>query len=91
MVFMSTPCSRALELALAGLLSWLEHRPIHQKVVSLMPGQDTYLGCQFGPWWGCVWAKTDRCFSLTWMFLSLSLSVSSSLSKINKNISLGED
>ncbi|KAF6081726.1 hypothetical protein HJG60_008745 [Phyllostomus discolor] len=59
MVSTLTPCSRVLELALAGLLSWLEHPPIHQTVVSFMPGQGTYLHCRFGPWWGHVWVKMD--------------------------------
>ena len=28
-------------------LSWLEHRPIHQKVAGLIPNQDMYLDCGF--------------------------------------------
>ena len=39
----------------------------------------------------CVQEETNQCFFLTSVFLSLSLSLSSSLSKVNKNISLGED
>ena len=36
-------------------------------------GQGTCLGCRFDPWVGCVWEATRRCFSLTMMFLLLSL------------------
>ena len=35
-------------------VSWLEHRPIHQKAVGLIPGQSTYLGCGFNPQSGHV-------------------------------------
>ena len=34
-------------------------------------------------WSGLIWVATDRCFSLTLMFLSLSFSFPSPLSKIN--------
>ena len=30
-----------------GWVAWLEHHPIHQNVVCLIPGQGTYLGCVF--------------------------------------------
>ena len=33
---------RKKNATLAGWFSWLEHCPIHQKVVGLIPGQDTY-------------------------------------------------
>ena len=42
---------------------------------------DICLGCGFGPWLGCVQEATDRCFSLTLMFLPLSFSLPSPLSK----------
>ena len=58
----------------AGGVSWLEHCSIYQKVAGSIPGQGTYLGCEFDPWLGCLWEATDQCFSLTSMFLSLSLS-----------------
>ena len=35
--------------ALARWLSWLEHRPTHQKVVGSIPGQGTSLGCGLMP------------------------------------------
>ena len=60
--------------ALAGWLSWLKQGPIHQNAVGSIPSQVTYLGCGFDPWWGHVWEATDQCFSLTLMFLFLSLS-----------------
>ena len=35
--------------SLARWLSWLEHRPVHQKVTGSIPGQGTCLGCRFTP------------------------------------------
>ena len=37
-----------------GWLSWLEHCPIHQKVVGSIPGQGIHLGCRFDPWSGRI-------------------------------------
>ena len=31
-------------------LSWVEHRPVHQKIRGLSPGQGTCLGCALNPW-----------------------------------------
>ena len=62
--------------ALAGWFSWLEHHLVHQKVGSLIPGQGTYLGCRFCPLLECIWEVANWCFSLTSMFLFLSLSLS---------------
>ena len=50
-------------------LSWLECRPIDQKVVGSIPSQDTYLGCRLGPWSGhkrqvINVSLSHRCFSL---------------------------
>ena len=67
-------------VVLAGWLSWLEHYPIHQKVVGLIPSQGVYLGCSFTHWSGCGREAADQCFSLTLMFLFLSLS------KVNKHV-----
>ena len=68
-------------------LSWLERHPINQKVVGLIPGQGTYLGCSSVPWSGHKQEATDQSFSLTSMFLSLCLPLSPSLSKSNeKNV-----
>ena len=58
---------------LAGWLSWLVRRPIHQKVAGSIPGQGMYLGCEFDPQSGRVWEATNQYFSPTSMFLSLSL------------------
>ena len=74
---------------LASCLSWLERCPTHAKVVGLIPGQGTYLGCRFDPWPKPVSGATEQCFSLTLMFLSLSFSLPLSLKQIN--ISSGED
>ena len=45
-------------------------------------GQGTCLGCSFGLLSGRWREATDQCFSLTWMFLSLSFLLSSPLSEI---------
>ena len=37
---------------LAGVIQWIEHRPVNQSVSSLIPGQGTCLGCESGPWLG---------------------------------------
>ena len=36
-------------LALAGVAQWIEHRPVNQRVASLIPSQGTCLGCGPGP------------------------------------------
>ena len=83
--------------ALAGWLSWLEHRPIHQNVAGSICGQGTYPGCGFDPQSGHIREATNRCFSLTSMFLSLPpfLSLQSQEKKRKQwkaiNMSLGED
>lgn len=35
---------------------WLEHQPVHQRVLGSIPSQGTYLGCIFNslPWSGHV-------------------------------------
>ena len=77
--------SKSMISALVKQLSWLEHRLIQQRVVILFPGQGAFLGCRFHHPFGHVQEAADRSFSLTLMFLSLSLSPPLSL-KINKNI-----
>ena len=62
--------------ALAGWLRWLEHLPMHQKVAGLIPRQGMYLGCGFDPWSKRIQEATNRCLSLTSMFLSLPSSLS---------------
>ena len=68
-------------MAQAGLLSGLEHHSIHQMARGSIPGQGTYLGCVFDPPQGYVQEATDRCSSLTSIFLSLSFSLPPPLSK----------
>ena len=70
-------------------LSWLEHHPINRKVAGLIPGQGTYWGFKVGPWSGCIWEATDRCFPLSHQCFSPSLplslkSISMSLGKAKK-------
>ena len=57
-------------------LSWLEHCPVNQKVMGLIPGEGTCLGCGFCLCLGCAREANNGCFSLTLMFLSFSLSLS---------------
>ena len=58
-----------------------------QKIVGSIPGQGAYLGWGFEPQLGYIWQTTDRCFSLSLMFLSLCHGCFSlSLPKINKHI-----
>ena len=52
---------------------WLGRQPVHQKNCRFKPRQGIYLGCGFGPWPRHILEATDWCFSLTLMFLSLSL------------------
>ena len=65
--------------ALARWFSWLEHRPRHRKVADLIPISDTY-----NPRFECTREATNRCFSLTSMFLSLSSFLPYSLSESNR-------
>ena len=71
-------------------LSWLEHGPINQKVVGLIPGQGTCLDCGFGPWSGHI--RGNQIMFLTSMFLSLSpfplKSISTSLGEGKKNLQI---
>ena len=38
-----------LREALAGVVQWIEHRPVNQRVAGLIPSQGTCLGCRPGP------------------------------------------
>ena len=69
------------ERALVGVAQWIEHQPANQKVAGLSPSQGTCLGCRPGPWWGCVQEAANLFISCTLMFLSLSFSFPSPLSK----------
>ena len=53
----------------------------YTKEGGLLPRQGTHLGCRSGPWLECIWEATNQCSCLTLMFLSLSSSLPSSLSK----------
>ena len=78
-------------MALAGWLSWLEHLPVHKKVVGLTPGQGTYLGWRLDPQSGRVPEASDQMF-LSYTNVSFCLTLLFSLSpKINENISSSED
>ena len=65
--------------AMAGWLSWLEHRPVQQKVVISVPSQGTCLGCGFDPWLRHVGEIVSRLSLSWWCFLSISPSLSLSL------------
>ena len=43
---------KKLDVALAGLAQWIEHRPMNQRVTGSIPSQGTLLGCGPGPQWG---------------------------------------
>ena len=49
-------------------------------------GQGTNLGCWFCPWSGSICEAAHWCFSLPSIFLSVSLSLPSLLSKISKHV-----
>ena len=65
-------------LALDGVTQWIEHRPANQRVAGSIPIQGTCLGCGPGPQEGAL----ERHHTL--MSLSLSFSLPSPFSKINK-------
>ena len=50
--------------------------PYKKTGVGLISDQGTRLGCRLDPQSGCIGEATNPCFSLTSMFLSLSLSLS---------------
>ena len=65
--------------------AWFHNR----KIAGSIPNQDTYLGC-LDPRPPVLQEATDRCFSVTLLFISLPLSLPLSL-KSNEKISLSED
>ena len=69
------------DFALAGVTQWVGCWPAKQKVTASNTGQGACLGCGFGPWSGHIREVTKGCFSHTLMFLSLSFSLPSLLSK----------
>ena len=50
---------------------WVGASSMHQKVEDSIPSQGTHLARSLFP--SPIWEATNRCMSLTWMFLSLSL------------------
>ena len=60
------------------------HCPSKQNLAGSIPGQGTCLGCRLGPQSERVWEATDKCFSLTSIFLSLSPSLPLSLLKTKR-------
>ena len=63
-------------LALAGVTQWLGRRPSHQKVVSSIPNQGTYLGLGSGPVLGvCKRQPINDLFSHRYFSPSLSPSL----------------
>ena len=74
--------------ALTCEAQFVGHRPAKQKVAGPVHAQGTYLGCWFGSQLGCIPKATNRCFSLTPMFLSipaLSLKVNKIFKKFLNN------
>lgn len=77
-----------VDLALTGSVIWLDHHPVHQRVVGSIPSQGPYLRCGFHLWLG-AYRKQPKDFSHIDVLLSVCLSVC--VSQINKNLSLIED
>lgn len=42
------------DIALISMAQWVAHRPARLKVIGLILGQGTLLGCGFGPLTGCA-------------------------------------
>ena len=63
------------------MAQWIEHWLANRKATGLIPSQGTCLGGGARSPFGGVREATDRCFSRTSMFLSLSFSLPSPLSK----------
>ena len=57
----------------ASVAQWVGVSFCRPKCYGSIPSQGTCLGCGFSPQSGHVQEATDQCFSLTSMFLSLSL------------------
>ena len=73
------------EKVLASVVQLAGCHPASREVTGLMPGQGMCLGCECDPSRGVKeWQPT--CFFLVWMFISLSFSPPSPLSKINKHV-----
>ena len=71
---------KAIQSALARLLSWLECLLTHQKVMGSIPSQDTYLGCLYCPIGVHVGGNQSK-------FLIINISFSLLLSlKVNRHI-----
>ena len=68
-------------IALTSVAQFVGHPYTKQKVTSSIPSEGTCLGYGFSPQWGHVREATYRCFSFTSVFLSLSFSLPSPLSK----------
>ena len=72
--------------ALASVAQWIEHQPVNQEMAGLIPSQGTCVVCRLGLWVElCERQPIDVCFSLTLMFLSLSLPPPSLKIKSGKN------
>ena len=70
--------SKIFDLAQAGVAQWIERGPVNQRVTGSIPILGTCLGCRPGPQKGVCERQP------TWMFLSLSFSLPSPLSKNNE-------
>ena len=75
--------------ALAGVAQVIGPSSRQLKDWGLIPGQDTCLGCGFGPCRGTYKRYPNQCFSLTSMFLFLSLKSISMSSAEDKKMEEG--
>ena len=78
----SLPLSLKINLPLAGVAQWIGCRPANRRVTGSIPSQGTCQGCGPGQVPGVGGGPTRGNHTL--MFLSLSFSLPSPLSKINK-------
>ena len=66
----STVFFKKPKMALAGVAQWIECQPANQRVVGLIPSQDTCLGCGPGPQWGACRKQPHNDISLHLIFPS---------------------
>ena len=76
---------------LASLAQWVEYWPSKSKIAASVACQGACLGRGPCPLLGHVQEATNRCFFHISIFLSLSFSLSSDLSKINKIFKKGKE
>ena len=72
---------KAIAIALTGVAHWVGRCPTNWKVTSSIPSQETCLGWGSGPQFRGAQEATNQFFSYAMMFLYLTFSFPSPLSK----------